>query len=158
MYHKTYILNDCLLPPWRGPIGLYLRFFTFLVSGSYLPVVLKPRSMVSISWDMYLQAMSLDAVTSAYSCCVQFVSVQNTQKNKKIHGRAQEIKWKNTELTTSWKKHKNLSYAMREANLTLCFCVCSACVFQSTTHMWVFSVAGVGILTCWNGQSFDHVG
>jgi hypothetical protein len=30
--------------------------------------------------------------------------------------------------------HKNLSYAMREANLTLrVFCVCSACVVQSVS-------------------------
>jgi hypothetical protein len=45
------------------------------------------------------------------------------------------------------KLHKNLSYAMREANLTLrVFCVRSACVVQSVTHhMWVLSVAGVGI-------------
>ncbi len=45
------------------------------------------------------------------------------------------------------KLHKNLSYAMPEANLTLCvFCVYSACVVQSVTHLvWVLSVAGVGI-------------
>jgi hypothetical protein len=42
---------------------------------------------------------------------------------------------------------KNLSYAMREANLTIrVFGVCSACVVQSVTHhVWVLSVAGVGI-------------
>jgi hypothetical protein len=45
------------------------------------------------------------------------------------------------------KLHKNLSYAMRKANLTLrIFCVCSACVVQSVTHhVWVLSVAGIGI-------------
>ncbi len=45
------------------------------------------------------------------------------------------------------KLHKNLSYAIRAANLTLCvFCACSACVVQSVTnHVWVLSVAGVGI-------------
>ncbi len=43
--------------------------------------------------------------------------------------------------------HKNLSYATREANLTLrAFCVCSACVVQSVTHhVWVLSVAGIVI-------------
>jgi hypothetical protein len=45
------------------------------------------------------------------------------------------------------KLHINLSYAMREANLTLCFlCVCSVCVVQSVTHrVWVLSVTGIGI-------------
>ncbi len=45
------------------------------------------------------------------------------------------------------KLHKNLSYAMREANLTLhVFLVFSACVVQSVTHhVWVLSVAGIGI-------------
>jgi hypothetical protein len=45
------------------------------------------------------------------------------------------------------KLHKNLSYAMRKAILTLSvFCVCSACVVQSVAyHVWVLSDAGVGI-------------
>jgi hypothetical protein len=45
------------------------------------------------------------------------------------------------------KLHENLSYSMRKANLTLnVFCVCSACVVLSVTHhVWVLSVAGVGI-------------
>jgi hypothetical protein len=45
------------------------------------------------------------------------------------------------------KLHKYLFYAMREANLTLrVFYVCSACVVQSVSHhVWVLSVAGVGI-------------
>ncbi len=45
------------------------------------------------------------------------------------------------------KLHENISYAMRKANLALfVFCVCSARVVQSVTHhVWVLSVAGVGI-------------
>jgi hypothetical protein len=45
------------------------------------------------------------------------------------------------------KLHKNLSYAMRETNLTLrVFCVCSVCVVQSVTHhVWVLS----SLVRCW---------
>jgi hypothetical protein len=61
--------------------------------------------------------------------------------------RAQEIKWKNTELTTSWNITKIylMLHNMREANPTLCvLCLFSVCFSKCNSC--------VGLVCCWRGN------